>query len=100
MKPVYTVKVDGSEELEEIADSKPHIKFKNDKAWFTFQKARGGQGKVTIESLKENNSEAIIRVLSMIERSIFKADKLYPEIVEKIYRDKLQEEFVNDTSRV
>ena len=32
MKPVYIVKADGSEELEEIADSKPHIKFKNDKA--------------------------------------------------------------------
>ena len=92
VKPVYTVKADGSEELEEIADSKPHIKFKNDKAWFTFQKARGGQVKVTIESLKENNSEAIFRVLSMIKRSTFKADKLYLEVVEKIYRDKLQEE--------
>ena len=40
LKPVYTVKEDGSEELEEIADSKPHIKFKNDKVWFTFQKER------------------------------------------------------------
>ena len=48
MKPVYTVKADGSEEIEEIADFKPHIKFKNDKAWFTFQKARGGITKVTI----------------------------------------------------
>ena len=72
VKPVYTVKADGYEELEEIADSKPHIKFKNDKAWFTFQRARGGQVKVTIESLKENNSEAIFRVLSMIKRSTFK----------------------------
>ena len=26
LKPVYTVKEDGSKELEEIADSKPHIK--------------------------------------------------------------------------
>ena len=100
LKLVYIVKTDGSEELEEIADSKPHIKFKNDKAWFTFQRARGGQVKVTIESLKENNSEAIFRVLSMIKRSTFKSDKLYLEVVEKIYRDKLQEESVNDTSRV
>ena len=69
IKPIYTVKADGYEELEEIADSKPHIKFKNDKAWFTFQKARGGQVKVTIESLKENNFEAIFRVMSMIKRS-------------------------------
>ena len=45
---------------------------------------------MTIESLKENNSEAIFRVLSMIKRSTFKADKLYLEVVEKIYRDKLQ----------
>ena len=94
------MKADGSEELEEIVDSKPHIKFKNDKAWFTFQKERGGIAKVTIESLKENNSEAIFRVLSMIKRSTFKADKLYLEAIKKIYRDKLQEEAVNNTSRV
>ena len=100
MKPVYTVKEDGSEVIEEIADSKPHIRFKNDKPWFTFQKARGGLAKVTIESLKENNSEAIFRVLSMIKRSTFKADKLYLEAIKKIYRDKLQEEAVNNTSRV
>ena len=100
MKPVFTVKEDGSQVIEEIADSKPHIRFKNDKPWFTFQKARGGLAKVTIESLKENNSEAIFRVLSMIKRSTFKADKLYLEAIEKIYRDKLQEEAVNNTSRV
>ena len=100
MKPVYTVKADGSEELEKIDDSKPHIRFKNDKAWFTFQRARGGQVKVTIESLKENNSEAIFRVLSMIKRSTYKSDKLYLEVVEQIYRDKRQEEAVNNTSRV
>ena len=94
------MKADGSEELEEIVDSKPHIRFKNDKAWFKFQKARGGTSKVTIESLKENNSEAIFRVLSMIKRSTFKADKLYLEAIENIYRDKLQEEAVNNTSRV
>ena len=100
MRPVYTVKEDGSEVIEEVADSKPHIRFKNDKPWFTFQKARGGLAKVTVESLKENNSEAIFRVLSMIKRSTFKADKLYLEAIEKIYRDKLQEEAVNNTSRV
>ena len=48
----YTVKEDGSEVLEEVADSKPHIKFRNDKPWLTFQKARGGLAKVTVESLK------------------------------------------------
>ena len=79
MKPVFTVKEDGSQVIEEVVDSKPHIRFKNDKPWFTFQKARGGLEKVTIESLKENNSEAIFRVLSMIKRSTFKADKLYLE---------------------
>ena len=36
----------------------------------------------------------------MIKRSTFKADKLYLEAIEKIYRDKLQEEAVNNTSRV
>ena len=65
------MKEDGSEELEEIADSKLHIKFKNDNTWFTFQKSRGGQVKVSIESLKENNSEAVFRVLSMIKRSTY-----------------------------
>ena len=55
---------------------------------------------MTIESLKEYNSEAIFRVLSMIKRSTFKADKLYLEAIEKFYKDKLQEEAVNNTSRV
>ena len=100
VKHVYTMKADGSEELKVIVDSKPYIRFKNDEAWFTFQRARGGQVKVTIESLKENNSEAIFRVLSMIKRSTFKFDKLYLEVVEKIYWDKLQEEAVNNTSKV
>ena len=65
-----------------------------------FQKAKGGLVKVTVESLKENNSEAIFRVLSMIKRSTFKADKLYLEAIEKIHRNKLDEEAVNNTSRV
>ena len=99
-RPVYTVKDDGSEVLEEIADSKPHIRFKGQEPWFTFPKARGGLVKVPVESLKENNSESIFRALSMIKRSTFKADKLYLEAIEKIHRDKLNEEAVNNTSRV
>ena len=62
LRHVFTVKEDGSEVLEEVVDSKPHIRFRNDKPWFTFQKARGGLAKVTVESLKENNSESIFRV--------------------------------------
>ena len=100
LRPVYTVKDDGSEVLEEIADSKPHIRFKGEEPWFTFPKARGGLVKVTVESLKENNSESIFRALSMIKRSTFKADKLYLEAIERIHRDKLDEEAVNNTSRV
>ena len=100
LRPVYIVKDDGSEVLEEIADSKPHIRFRGEEPWFTFPKAKGGLVKVTIESLKENNSESIFRVLSMIKRSTFKADKLYLEAIERIYRDKLDEEAVNNTSRV
>ena len=100
LRPVYTVKDDGSEVLEEIADSKPHIRFKGVEPWFTFPKARGGLVKVPVESLKENNSESIFRSLSMIKRSTFKADKLYLEAIEKIHRDKLDEEAVNNTSRV
>ena len=100
LRPVYTVKDDGSEVLEEIADSKPHIRFKGQEPWFTFPKARGGLVKVPVESLKENNSESIFRALSMIKRSTFKADKLYLEAIEKIHRDKLDEEAVNNTSRV
>ena len=100
LRPMYTVKEDGSKVLEEVADSKPHIRFRNDKPWFTFPKARGGMVKVTVESLKENNSESIFRVLSMIKRSTFKDDKLYLEATERIHRNKLDEEDVNNTSRV
>ena len=100
LRPVYIVKEDGSEVIEEVADSKPHIRFKNDKPWFTFQKARGGISKVTFDSLKEINPEAIFRVLSMIKISTFKSNKLYLEAIEKIYRNKLDEEAVNNTSRV
>ena len=98
--PMYTIKEDGSEVLEEVADSKPHIRFRNEKPWFTFQGARGGLVKVSVESLKENNSEAIFRVLSMIKRSTFKADKLYLEEIERIFKNKLDEEAINNTSRV
>ena len=100
LRPVYTVKDDGSEVLEEIADSKPHIRFRNEELWFIFPKARGGLVKVFVESLKENNSESIFRVMSMIKRSTFKADKLYLEVIERIYRNKLDEKAVNNTWRV
>ena len=36
----------------------------------------------------------------MIKRSTFKADKLYLEAIEKIHRNKLDKEAVNNTSRV
>ena len=100
LKPVYTLKEDGLEVLEQIADSKSCIKLKNGKAWFRLQRSRGGWAKVTIDSLKENNSDAISRVLSLIKRSTCKEDKLYLEVVDKILREKLLEESVNDTSRV
>ena len=65
-----------------------------------FREQGGGWAKVIIDSLKENNSDAISRVLSLIKRSTCKEDKLYLEIVDKILREKLLEESVNDTSRV
>ena len=100
LRPVYTVKEDGSEVLEEVVDPMPHIRFRKQEPWFTFQGARGGLVKVSLESLNENNSEAIFRVMSMIKRSTFKADKLYLEEIERIFKNKLNEEVVNDTSRV
>ena len=42
LKPVYAVKADGTEEIEQITDSKAYIKMKNGKAWFSFQRSRGG----------------------------------------------------------
>ena len=36
----------------------------------------------------------------MIKRSTFKADKLYLEEIERIHRNKLNEEAVNNTSKV
>ena len=38
LKPVYTLKEDGLEVLEQIADSKPCIKLKDGKAWFRLQR--------------------------------------------------------------
>ena len=69
LKSVYAVKADGTEEIEQIADSKPYIKIKDGNAWFSFQRQRGGQAKVANDRLKDNNSNAISRVLSMIKRS-------------------------------
>ena len=100
LKPFYTVKADGIEEIEQIADSKPCIKIMNGKAWFRLQRSRGGWAKVTIDSMKDNNSNAISRVLFIIKRSTCKEDKLYLEVVDKILREKLVEELVSDTQRV
>ena len=100
LKPLYTLKEDGLEVLEQIADSKSYINLKNGKAWFRLQRARGGWAKVTIDSLKENNSNTISGALSLIKRSTCKEEKLYLEIVDKILREKLPEQSVNDTSRV
>ena len=100
LNPVSTLKEDGLEVLEHIADYKPCIKLKDEKAWFRLQRSRGGWAKVTIDSMKENNYDAISRVLSLIKRSTCKEDKLYLEVVDKILREKLLEESVNDTSRV
>ena len=77
---------DGLEVLEKIVDSKPSIKLKDGKAWFRLQKARGGWAKVTIDSLKENNSVTIFRVLSLIKRSTCKEDKLYLREVSQILK--------------
>ena len=100
LKSVYAIKEDGTEELEKIADFKPHIKMINGKAWFSLQRSRGGQAKVPIDRLKDNNSNAIFRVLSMIKRLTCKEDKLYLEVVDNILRERLLEESVNDTSIV
>ena len=94
------MKEDGLEVLEHISDSKSCIKLKDGKAWFRLQRERGGWAKVTIDNLKENNSNAISRVLSLIKRSTCKEDKLYLEILDNILREKVLEESVNDTSRV
>ena len=97
LKPVYEVKADGMEEIEKIADSKPYLKMKDGKAWFNFQRQMGGQAKVAIDRLKDSNSNVISRVLSMIKRSTCKEEKLFLEVVNKILREKLMEESVNDT---
>ena len=97
---VYAVKADGTDDFEQITDSKPYIKNKDGKAWFSFQRQRGGQEKVVIDRLKDNKTNAISRVLSMIKRSKCKVDMLYLEVVDKILREKLMEESINDTLRV
>ena len=70
------------------------------KAWFSFQRQRGGFAKVAIDRLKENNSVAITRVLSKIKRSTCKEDKLFLGVVDQIMKEKFMEETVNDTPRV
>ena len=100
MKPMYVTMEDGLDVLEKIVDSKPSIKLKDGKAWFRLQKDRGVWAKVTIDSLIENNSVTIFRVLSLIKRSTCKEDKLYLREVSQILKDKQMIETINDTPRV
>ena len=58
------------------------------------------KAKVAIDRLKDNNSNAISRLLYMIKRSTCKEDKLFLEVVDKILIEKLMEESVNDILRV
>ena len=97
---MFAVKEDGTEGIEEIVDSKPYVKVKDGKAWFSFPRHKGGFAEIAIDRLKDNNSIAISRVLSMIKRSIFKEDKLYLREVYQNPREKQMEEIVNDTQRV
>ena len=100
LKPVFAVKADGTVGIEEIADSKPYVKVKDGKAWFSFPRHRGGFAKIAIDKLKDKNSISILRVLSMIKRSTCKEDKFYLREVDQILREKKMEETVNDTQRV
>ena len=65
---MFAVKADGTEGTEEIANSKPYVKMKDGKAWFNFPRHRGGFAKIAIDRLKDNNSKAISRVMSLIKR--------------------------------
>ena len=88
LKPVFAISADGTEGIEQIADSKPNVKVKDGKAWFSFPRHRGGHAKIAIDKLKDNNSNAITRVLSMIKRSTCKEDKLFLREVDQILREK------------
>ena len=59
LKPVFAVKAYGTERIEEFADSKPYVKGKDGKAWFSFPRHRGGFAKIAIDMLRDNNSIAI-----------------------------------------
>ena len=89
LKPVFAVKANGTEGIEKIAGSKPNIKVKVGKAWFNFPRHRGGQTKVSIDRLKDNNSNVITRVLSMIKRSACKEDKVFLAEMDQILREKI-----------
>ena len=51
LKTTYTVKVDGTEKIVQITNSKPCIKMRNRKTWFRLQRSRGGWEKVAIDNL-------------------------------------------------
>ena len=97
---MFAIRADCTEVIEEIADSRPNVKVKDGKAWFSFQRHMGGQAKISIDRLKDNNSNAITRVLYMIKRSTCKEDKLFLGEVDQILREKFMEETVNDTPGV
>ena len=97
---MFAIKADGTKGIEEIADLKPNIKLKDGKAWFNFPRHRGGHAKVAIVRLKDNNSNVITRVLSMIKISTCKEDKLFLGEMDQILREKIMLETVNDTQRV
>ena len=75
LKPVFAIRADGTEAIEQHADSKPCVKFKDGKAWFSFKWQRGGYAKISLDKLKDNNSMAISKVLSLIKRSTCKDDQ-------------------------
>ena len=100
LKPVFDVRADDTEAIEQIADSKSYVKIKEGKAWFNFQRQRGGYANIAIDKMKDNTAMAISRVLSMIKRSTCKEDKLYLREVTQILREKHMQEIVNDTHRV
>ena len=100
LKPVFAVRADGTEGIEQIADSRPYVKVKDGKAWFSFPWKRGGFAKIAIDNLKDNNSMEISRIMSLIKRSTCKEDKLYLREVTQILREKHMEETMSDTPRV
>ena len=81
---MFMTREDGTEGIEVIADWKPFIEVLYGKSWFSFKRSRGGQVKIAIEKLKDNNSTSITRMLSLLKRSTCKEYKLYLKEVNQI----------------